>query len=602
MGNIKKAVELTNVLISLPHTKYLLLFMILIGLLFGIFASLISGKTNIESVFQGALQGLFLLAIPAILASLLIKLMIRRIQFKRILAASLIGQIIYALAYVAYFLLIGISFQYKEAIIFFAASFAFVIWFMIARFVFILKWRAFLFAAIQIILYGFFLISGSMVSISGEPGIIIGKFFIASLIFLGFVYIFFLIINAPMKRSFGLDTLDAVSLFLAHWFYESKDIEEEFERVGEEAETIISAFLFRRKKDDIAFVIPYVHYGPFGSLGGSNFSYLIAEELKKRYKLNAFVFHGTATHDLNPVASDELDKIISSFNIGFKNAKFGKSSVVFSRGFCMECFAESLIFNNSALLNNSAFIGISRAPQTTEDINFGLGLAIMSESEKHIPLVSVVDQHNAETGEITSFEPGNIPGFNYLDAVSDSLSKSLSKKADKKAEKQELQIGISLKYPQIPKLGAAGIKLAIFSTVPRYVLILIDSNGIKPETREKIIIEIKKFGKQKGMDFEVGIYTTDTHAMNAVRGVLNPIENECDIIETIRKAVSEAIDDMQPASFASFKNRFRINVLGAKQSIEIVSTLNAIIAIAKIAAPLVIIGSIISILWIISKI
>ncbi len=588
MSNIKKAVELTNIFVSLPRAKYLLSFMILIGLVFGVFTSLILEKTSVESIFQGALQGLFLLSIPAILTSMIIKLIIRRIHFKRILAASLLGQIIYALAYFAYFLLINTPSQNKEVIIFFAASIAFATWFVIARFVFILKWRAFLFAVIQIILYGFFLISGSIISISGEPILIIGKFIIASVVFLGFVYTFFLIINAPMKRNFGLNTLDVVSLFLAHWFYESKSIEEEFERVGEEVETIISAFLFKKKESTIAFVIPYVHYGPFGSLGGSNFSHLLAEKLKEKYKIVSFIFHGTVTHDLNPVASHELVKIVSSFDYGFKNANFAKSSVGFSRGFCMECFAECLMFNNSA------FVGISRAPQTTEDVNFGLGLAIIGAGEKYVPMVSIIDQHNAETGDITSFEPGSAIGFNYLDAVMDSLSK--------KQEKNNLQIGISQKYPKIPKLGLAGIKVAVFSTEPKYVLVLIDSNGIKPEVREKIISEIKELEKQKKMNFEIGIYTTDTHSTNVVRGVLNPIEEEINILETIKEAVREAIDDVQPASFASFKNRFKINVLGAKQSIEIISTVNATIAVAKIAAPLIIIGSIISILWIISKI
>ena len=226
MSNIKKAVGLTNAFITLPKAEYLLSFMILIGLLFGILTSLMQGKVSIESVFEGALQGLFLLSIPAVLTSLLIKLMIRKIPFRRILAASLVGQMIYALAYFSYVLLSGTTFAYKEGIIFIAASLAFVIWYVVARFVFTLKWRAFLLAALQVIIYGVFLLTGSMIAVSGDPLVIIWKFYVASAVFLGFVYLFFLIINAPMKRNFGLNTLDAVSLFLSHWFYESKNIED----------------------------------------------------------------------------------------------------------------------------------------------------------------------------------------------------------------------------------------------------------------------------------------------------------------------------------------------------------------------------------------
>lgn len=589
MANINQAVKLTNAFISLPRAEYLLSFMVLIGLLFGVLASIISIKSDmlVEGIFKGSLEGIFILSIPAILTSIVIKLMIRRIPFRRILAASLVNQIIYAIAYFAYAFVVTNAFPFRESIVFLAASLAFAIWFIVARFVFILKWRAILFASLQVIIYGIFLLTGSTIVLSGDPLWIIGKFFVASVIFLGFVYLFFMIINAPMKKNFGLNTLDAVSLFLSHWFYESKDIEDEFERVGEEAHTLISAFIFKRKKDTLAFVIPYVHFGPFGSLGGSNFTYLLSEQLKKKYDMKVLVFHGTVTHDLNPVASTELDKIISAFDSAYKKCKFASSTIALSRGFAGDCFAESLIFKDSA------FTAISRAPQTTEDVNFGLGLAIMSAGEKYLPMVSVIDQHNAETGEITSFEPGSEVGFNYMNCVSDSLSK--------KFQKSKLEVGFSQRQLNISQLGLAGIKIAVFSSKPAYALILIDSNGVKPEARERIIEVVKKAGRERKMNLECGVYTTDTHSVNKVRGVLNPLEEEAALADAIRSGILEAIDDMQPALFASFKEKLRIHVLGAKQSIEIISTVNAIVAVAKIAAPIIIIGSIISILWIISK-
>lgn len=591
MSNINKALNITNALISLPSTSYLLSFMILVGIVFGILASFLSQTVSLGNLFQGSLQGLFLLSIPAILTSILIKLMLRKVPFKRILATSFVGQIIYALAYLTHSILLNIPIQNKEVIIFFAAAFAFVIWFVIARFVFILKWRAFLFAALQIIIYGIFLLTGTSM-VSGDPMIVIAKFFVASVVFLAFIYLFFMIINAPMKRTFGLNTLDAVSLFLSHWFYESKELEDEFERVGEEVETFLSSFIFKRKNDIVVFAVPYVHFGPFGNLGGSNFSYLLSEELKKRYCVNAFIFHGTVTHDLNPVSSDELSKIVSSFDSAYKKCKFSKSKFAFSKAFSGDCFAESLIFISDK--KGSAFAGFSRAPNTTEDVNFGLGLAMMSEAEKHVQMVSAIDQHNAETGEITSFEPGSEIGFNYMGAISDSLSKRL--------DLCELTLGVSSKRANVSALGPAGINIAVFSSKPNYAIILIDSNGVKPEVREKIIFEVKEIGKQNKLDLEVGVYTTDTHALNTVRGVLNPIKDDEKIINMINEGVLEAIADMQPALFSSFKERFKIHVLGAKQSIELISTVNAIIAIAKIAAPLVMIGSIVSILWIISKI
>ncbi|MBU0586649.1 DUF2070 family protein [Candidatus Micrarchaeota archaeon] len=582
MSNLKKAVGVTAAFVSLPKSEYLLLVMVILGILFGALASIISMQPTIESSFAGALEGLFMLSIPAILTSIIIKLMIRKVPFKRIITVSMVGQIVYGLAYLGYFTLANTLFN-KEVLIFVAAALAFLIWLLVARIVFILRWRSFLFAALQTIIYGAFLLTGKTISVSGDPFTITVKFLISSGIMFAFIYFFFLIINAPMKRSFGLNTLDAVSLFLAHWFYESKNIEDEFERVGEEAETVLSSYIFKRKNDVVAFVIPYVHFGPFGSLGGSDFSYLIPHELEKRYNIHSLVFHGTVTHDLNPVASSELEKILSSFDSGLKSCKFSDSKIAFSRGNSVSCFAESLVFDNAA------FIGVSRAPETTEDINFGLGLAMMSEAEKQIPIASVVDQHNAETGDITSFEPGSAIGFEYMDSISNSLSKKL--------KSTKLEVGYSHKQVESPQLGLAGIKVAILSSSPTYAIILLDSNGVSPEMREKLISAAKEIDNS----LEVGVYTTDTHTVNRVSGVLNPLHADIAILNAVKQAVSEALKDMQPAQFAAFKNRFKIHVLGAKQSIEIVSTVNAIIAVAKIAAPLLIIGCIIAILWFMSK-
>ena len=59
---------------------------------------------------------------------------------------------------------------------------------------------------------------------------------------------------------------------------------------------------------------------------------------------------------------------------------------------------------------------------------------------------------------------------------------------------------------------------------------------------------------------------------------------------------------MQPARFYSAKRWFDIRVLGAKQSIEIISTVNSIVAVAKIIVPLLLIISILLIVGLMSGI
>jgi len=53
---------------------------------------------------------------------------------------------------------------------------------------------------------------------TGDPFNVLLKFYISSFVLLAGLYIFFLLINAPMKRTFGVASTDAVSMFFSQWF------------------------------------------------------------------------------------------------------------------------------------------------------------------------------------------------------------------------------------------------------------------------------------------------------------------------------------------------------------------------------------------------
>ncbi len=208
-------------------------------------------------------------------------------------------------------------------------------------------------------------------------------------------------------------------------------------------------------------------------------------------------------------------------------------------------------------------------------------------------MATIVDQHNAETGEVTSFEPGSIVGYNYFEAMISALTQ---KKKD-----TSLKVGICQRSVVSPFVGKSGIKVAVFSAEPKPVaIILLDSNGVTPEFREKLMKEAEDAAAKYTKEIRPIIFTTDTHQINSVRGVLNPLREDAAIVKELRAAVVEAVLDVSDAKFYSAKKWFGIKVLGAKQSIEIVSTVNSIVAVAKIAAPIIIIGGIIAIVAIIS--
>lgn len=583
-----EAVSLTQYFVELPRPEYVLIAILVIGTLFGIGVG-IQKYSGFELLIKGSYDGILLLSLPAFVCAVLTKLMARQIPLKRIVATALVAEMLYVLTYIASMMLTQYGTFYAELSVFLGAGIIFVIWYAVGRLVFILKIRAALFAILQLFVHLLFLFNSGIIAFEKEPISSIPKFYIVSLIFLAALYMFFLIINAPMRKSFGVSSTDAFSMFIAQWLYHNKDLEEALENVGSKARVLLSFMAFERSKDRIFFVVPCIHFGPFGNLGGSEFSNLVAKELDKKYNSTTFVFHGTATHDLNPVSSSELNKVVNTCERCIKEAKYVRAEVYLAKGREEECRADVL------RINDCAFIGLSRAPETTEDINFGLGLAMMAEAEKNAKIAIVADQHNAETGEITTFEPGSKVGFDYTQAIIQAVTA-------KKTKSNKLMIGISKRAVDLPFIGSAGIKTAVFSTNPEYVLILVDANGIAPQFQERIISEIQKLGKEYNKEWSVGVYTTDTHEINIIRGGLNPIKEEGLLLEEIKIGVVEAMLDLSEAKFFATKKWFDINTLGAKQSIEIVSTVNSIVAVAKIVGPIILISSIAIIAFILTKI
>ncbi|MEW5996971.1 MAG: DUF2070 family protein [Candidatus Micrarchaeota archaeon] len=616
---MQKAVGLTKYFVALPRARVLAGLIIIVALAFGLALAALTP----QNVMEAMLTSFFVLAVPGFLSIIIGKAIMMKVLIRRITAVALIGEAIYAATYLAAVSLPIFGIPLGLEIVFLGSAFVFILWYLIARIVFVLKWRSLLFAFLQLLLHAFFLITNGLLPFEGSTESVLVKFYAASLILLGALFLFFWIINAPMKRTFGVASTDAVSMFFGQWFYNAKDIEKAFRRVGEDVQTYLSVFLFRKERKEIAFVVPYVHFGPFGELGGSNFSYLIAKALGdhreqaegirkieeneggqsppafslakalgdngERKEREVFVFHGLATHDMNPVSVSELRKITDRCREIIVGAKVREAKAAFVEGKEGECRAECL------RIGDAAFMGLTRAPETCEDFSLGMGMALTSEAEKKMRVAALADEHNSETGEIEYVEPGTPFGFRYMQAV--------GKACEGKGKERRLRVGSAEGAIESTMVGPAGIKVAVFDTEPKYVVILLDSNGITPAFREKLIGEIGGMFRRTGWgEAFPAVYTTDTHKVNTVKGVVNPLQEDERITTKIKELVTAAYFDLGDAQFYGERTLVGIKALGVKQAIEIVSTVNAIVAVARIAAPLIIFGGVITALWFISKI
>jgi predicted neutral ceramidase superfamily lipid hydrolase len=135
-------------------------------------------------------------------------------------------------------------------------------------------------------------------------------------------------------------------------------------------------------------------------------------------------------------------------------------------------------------------------------------------------------------------------------------------------------------------IGKAGLRVAVFKIgTKKFCIVLIDANNAHPTFRMHILESLAPMG----FDF-VDIFTTDSHAVNVVGGVHNPLGcsvSSHQLVHRISSAVERAIADLEPVSAKEASSRIKIHVLGADRTSEMVSTINAVIAILRIIGPVI---------------
>ncbi|MEM2974147.1 MAG: DUF2070 family protein [Candidatus Micrarchaeia archaeon] len=504
--------------------------------------------------------------ILTLLFPFIISLASRKMKFRHLLATYIFSNTV-----LSAFLLLSFL---EIKIIAIGVGFLFALWFLLGVLVFGQKYNAPMLGCIYL------LFQIPVAAIFSDVALFVVDSLIASIIFLAGVFAIFMIINAPVRRAFGVTGVSLVSMFFAQWLRGTKELEGIFAKFAERINTNIDIICFRRsdkvKKELLTFIVPHLHYGPFGNLGGSEFPHLIARRMTPVSKYdNTFVFHGTATHDFNPIRSDDVDIVVRAVKEAAKKIKF-RPDAVLMHGCGKESSAIGLVSRDAG------FFILTHAPKVTEDIDFSVGLALRNYAEKFIDKAVIIDAHNAETGELMHVESGNPLVFDYQSAIEDALQKKLQKNL----KYDRLEMGVSSLYPRLHSIGRAGVKVALFKTGRKeFALVVIDANGITPGFRNKILHALKEIG----IDGEV--CTTDTHSVNVVRGVINPLDSEMSdyeealLIHDILDTILSARRDLSHVEFGIESKMISIDVFGPKRSAELVNMANSIAAVLKWAAP-----------------
>ena len=415
---------------------------------------------------------------------------------------------------------------------------------------------------------------------------IIIKAFVASIIFVLAIYAFITIIASPFKKNLGIGVLDLLSLFIAHMNEGSNSLEGLFETMGEAIDTLVTFVSFKTENGIKAlFISPSVHPGPLGDLGGSNMPTILAN----KFDHFTMVAHGPSTHDFNPIAVSEIDKIEESVQNGLNRVEYSPYASKFIRYNAEKANIGVQFFNNGMVILSTF------APEAVDDIEFGVGLTMMAQSRNKCNVEDsiIVDCHNSfepESGEVL---PGNSEVFHLIDVID---------KIDSNQEKSTIKVGCYENSMETLNkeegIGESGIKTMIIEVDnQRTAYVLFDSNNMEIGFRQEIIDAVSDLEID-----ELEVMTTDTHTVNTLSRGYNPIgiAKRSEIIEYVRLSIEEAINDLEKVEVGTGTEKIKnLKTFGPKNSTELISTISSVVAVSKIIAPVLLITALLIVfIWI----
>jgi putative membrane protein len=384
-----------------------------------------------------------------------------------------------------------------------------------------------------------------------------------SIVFTIGALVFIRYMDAPVRKSFGVSGIDFIKHYIAQTIDGAPGMEEFFKKIGESVDVPVTVVSFKTKDHlKATFVIASVHPGPLGEIGGGNLPIRIVQNLDGG---KVFVPHGTATHDFNLVSSKESSKIVETAKSAINDTSyhnFASRSIRVKEGdikLLAQRFGNSLLFTSTL------------SPESTEDIEYGLGLLATAEARIFgAKYAALIDAHNCTAPYAHSISPGTKRSFDLINAVREASSRLVN------SELGEIRLGVSSQEPMFLReegMGDLGIQVAVIEVDGQQTAyVLIDANNMVEHLRDVIIQALKAD--------EAEVMTTDNHVVNT-RGtnLLGARIDSGRLLKVIMELVETAKEDLEQVSVGmNTKYAKGVSVFGSHKTAELASTVNAIMA------------------------
>ncbi|MBN1785116.1 MAG: DUF2070 family protein [Candidatus Bathyarchaeota archaeon] len=364
------------------------------------------------------------------------------------------------------------------------------------------------------------------------------------------------------KGLLGIDSSILFKAFLANWTEDLvSPLENFFEKLGNEEDVKVSLLTFRTdERLKAVIVVPALHPGPFKNLGSSLLPSLIQTGLQDKLDCVVSVPHGLVGHELDVSTQSENQRVVQNI------LEFVDSFPTNSKATLMERTERADAKASCQLFGDCAFLTLTTAPKTIEDLPPELESLIVNEAEKRGLSVLAIDAHNSMGG---SFHRDSAVAAFSIASV-DCLEMAL------KSKKSSFKVGAATVIPKEftiqQGMGPGGISVIVVKVEAQKVAyVTIDGNNMVSGLRDEILSALKELGIDDGE-----ILTTDTHSVcgmiRSARGynLVGEAIDHTKLISYITQATNKALDNLEPAEASWRTETIRnVKVIGEHQITEL---------------------------------
>jgi putative membrane protein len=376
------------------------------------------------------------------------------------------------------------------------------------------------------------------------------------------VFVFKFFMDRVGKGTVGIASSILFKAFLANWTEDlNAPLEHFFEELGNEHDIQVVLLTFiTGERIKAVIIVPALHPGPFKNLGSSLLPSLIQTSVQRKFNCVVSVPHGLVGHELDVSSQIQNQRVVNSILdfVGSSSDDYTATPLV--RTESADSKASCQIFGNCA------FITLTTAPKTMDDLPRELDAFITSEAKKRGLFTLSIDAHNS-MGDQFDLETA-LASFREVSV--DCIEKAM------KHKRSSFNVGAATAIPKEftvgDGMGIGGISVIVVVVGDQKVAyVTIDGNNMVSGLRKKILFALKELGIDDGE-----VLTTDTHSVCGMilnhRGynLVGEAIDHSKLIHYILEATKRALENVEPVE-VSWRTEMipEVKVIGEKQITEL---------------------------------